>query len=238
MRFVASRKAKSVWWKGDVATKKCRFDVGGAKKGISLNLISNLKLNAICCIKKSQVDVVEGKRGYERRRSLKTILQSIKKLGPALLTVVEQDANLNGQLFLGRFLESLHYYSAIFDSLEASLGRNSIERMKIKRDYFAEEIRNIVACRGPNRVERHERADQWRRQLARVGFQVVARMDRQPTEIKSLSGDGYTVENDQKESVFLGWKGRPVLLAAWQLSSCLSPPSPTDHCTQTNKLTH
>ncbi|KAL8205595.1 hypothetical protein R6Q57_009146 [Mikania cordata] len=119
--------------------------------------------------------------------------------------MVEQDTNQNGQLFLGRFLESLHYYSAVFDSLEASMGRNSIEKMKIERNYFAKEIRNIMACEGPDRVERHERADQWRRQLARAGFQVVARIDRQPTEMKSLSGDGYTVENDQKESVFLGW---------------------------------
>lgn len=158
----------------------------------------------------------------ESRGSLKTILQAIKKLGPALLTVVEQDANHNGPFFLGRFLESLHYYSAIFDSLEASLGRNSVERLKIERNHFAEEIRNIVAYEGTERVERHERADQWRRQLGRAGFQVVAGMkERQSTAMKSVSGcDGYTVGNDQKGHVLLGWKGRPIMLAAaWQPSN-------------------
>ncbi|KAI3769011.1 hypothetical protein L6452_00107 [Arctium lappa] len=161
----------------------------------------------------------------ESRGSLKTILQAIKKLGPALLTVVEQDANHNGPFFLGRFLESLHYYSAIFDSLEASMGRNSVERLKIERNHFAEEIRNIVAYEGTERVERHERADQWRRQLGRAGFQVVAGMkERQATAMKSVSScDGYTVGNDQKGHVLLGWKGRPIMLAsAWQPSS---PPS-------------
>lgn len=161
----------------------------------------------------------------ESRGSLKTILQSIKKLGPKLLTVAEQDANHNGPFFLGRFLESLHYYSAIFDSFEASMGRNSIERMKIERNHFAEEIRNIVAYEGIERVEWHERADQWRRQLGRAGFQVVAGMKNcQATMMKSLrSGDGYTIGNDHKGYVLLGWKGRPIMLAAaWQPSS---PPS-------------
>ncbi|KAK1440101.1 hypothetical protein QVD17_05926 [Tagetes erecta] len=161
----------------------------------------------------------------ESRGSLKTILQSIKKLGPKLLTVVEQDANHNGPFFLGRFLESLHYYSALFDSLEACMGRNSIERMKIERNHFAEEIKNIVAYEGTERVERHERADQWRRQLGRAGFQVVAGMKNcQATMLKSLrSGEGYTIGNDQKGYVLLGWKGRPIMLAAaWQPSS---PPS-------------
>ncbi|KVI10258.1 Transcription factor GRAS [Cynara cardunculus var. scolymus] len=141
----------------------------------------------------------------ESRGSLKTILQAVKKLGPTLLTVVEQDANHNGPFFLGRFLESLHYYSAIFDSLEASMGRNSIERLKIERNHFAEEIRNIVAYEGTERVERHERADQWRRQLGRAGFQVVAGVkERQATAMKSVSGcDGYTVGNDQKGHVLL-----------------------------------
>jgi len=161
----------------------------------------------------------------ESRGSLKTILQAIKKLGPTLLTVVEQDANHNGPFFLGRFLESLHYYSAIFDSLEARMGRNSVERMKIERNHFAEEIRNIVAYEGTERVERHERADQWRRQLGRGGFQVVAGVkDRQAMMVKSLGGgDGFTVGNDQKGHVLLGWKGRPIMLAAaWQPSP---PPS-------------
>ncbi|KAK9057085.1 hypothetical protein SSX86_024452 [Deinandra increscens subsp. villosa] len=158
----------------------------------------------------------------ESRGSLKTMLQAIKKLGPALLTVVEQDANHNGPFFLGRFLESLHYYSAIFDSLEASMGRNSMERMKIERNHFAEEIRNIVAYEGTERVERHERADQWRRQLGRAGFQVVAGMkDRQAAVMNSLrGGDGYTIGNDHKGNVLLGWKGRPIMLAAaWQPTS-------------------
>ncbi|XP_062115696.1 GRAS family protein RAD1-like [Humulus lupulus] len=157
----------------------------------------------------------------ESRGSLKAILQALKKLSPALFTVVEQDANHNGPFFLGRFLESLHYYSAIFDSLEASLPRNSQQRMKIERHHFAEEIRNIVAFEGSSRIERHERVDQWRRQLGRAGFQVLGlKCLSQARMMLSVYGcDGYTLASE-KGCLLLGWKGRPILLAsAWQVNN-------------------
>ncbi|XVF33818.1 hypothetical protein REPUB_Repub18cG0003400 [Reevesia pubescens] len=160
----------------------------------------------------------------ESRGSLKAILQAIKKLGPALLTMVEQDANHNGPFFLGRFLESLHYYSAIFDSLEASLTRHSPQRMKIERLHFAEEIRNIVANEGSDRIERHERADQWRRQLGRAGFQVTGlKCLSQARMMLSVYGcDGYSLASE-KGCLLLGWKGRPIMLAsAWQLHKASS----------------
>lgn len=160
----------------------------------------------------------------ESRGSLKAILQAIKKLSPTLLTVVEQDANHNGPFFLGRFLESLHYYSAIFDSLEASLLRNSPQRMKIEKYHFAEEIRNIVAYEGLDRVERHERADQWRRQLGRAGYQVMGlKCLSQARMMLSVYGcDGYTL-SCEKGCLLLGWKGRPIMLAsAWQANNSSS----------------
>ncbi|KAK9275226.1 hypothetical protein L1049_022488 [Liquidambar formosana] len=180
------------------------------KEGLNLREGESLFFNSIAQLHKYV---------KESRGSLKTILQAIKKLGPTLLTVVEQDANHNGPFFLGRFLESLHYYSAIFDSLEASLPRNSPQRMKIERLHFAEEICNIVAYEGVHRIERHERADQWRRQLGRAGFQVLGlKCMSQARMMLSVYGcDGYTLANE-KGCLLLGWKGRPIVLAsAWQV---------------------
>ncbi|KAE8654120.1 hypothetical protein F3Y22_tig00117056pilonHSYRG00927 [Hibiscus syriacus] len=88
-------------------------------------------------------------------------LEAIKKLSPARLTVVEQDANHNGLFFHGQFLEALHCYSAIFYSLEASLPRHSPQRMKIVRLYFAKEIWNIIAYEGSDGTERDEQVDPW-----------------------------------------------------------------------------
>ncbi|XP_057453315.1 GRAS family protein RAD1-like [Lotus japonicus] len=157
----------------------------------------------------------------ESRGYLKEILQSIKKLGPTAITVVEQDTNHNGPFFLGRFLESLHYYSAIFDSLEASMPRNSQQRGKIERLHFAEEILNIIAYEGADRMERHERVDQWRRQLGRAGFQVMPlKCTSQARMMLSVYDcDGYTL-SCEKGCLLLGWKGRPVMMAsAWQVAS-------------------
>ncbi|XP_051135485.1 GRAS family protein RAD1-like [Andrographis paniculata] len=161
----------------------------------------------------------------ESRGSLKTILQSIKNLSPSLLVVVEQDANHNGPFFLGRFLESLHYYSAVFDSLDASLPQDSPERAKIEKLHFAEEIRNVVAYEGAERVERHERADQWRRQLGRAGFQAVGLTCAEEARemVCEYGCDGYTVRSE-KGCLQLGWKGRPIMLAsAWQLNNVSMP---------------
>ncbi|KAK4350650.1 hypothetical protein RND71_029963 [Anisodus tanguticus] len=58
-------------------------------------------------------------------------------------------------------MEALHYYSAIFDSLDVMLPKYDTRREKIEQCYFAEEIKNIVSCEGPAKVKRHERVDQW-----------------------------------------------------------------------------
>nr|CAD1839001.1 unnamed protein product [Ananas comosus var. bracteatus] len=99
----------------------------------------------------------------ESRGALNAVLQTIHRLSPRLLVLVEQDSSHNGPFFLGRFMEALHYYSAIFDSLDAALPKYATKRAKVEQFHYAEEIKNIVSCEGPARVERHERLDQWRR---------------------------------------------------------------------------
>jgi GRAS domain family len=47
-----------------------------------------------------------------------------------------------------------NYYSAIFDSLDATLPRESADRMNVERQCLAREIVNIVACEGTDRIER------------------------------------------------------------------------------------
>ncbi|TQD77750.1 hypothetical protein C1H46_036735 [Malus baccata] len=80
-----------------------------------------------------------------------------------------------------------------------------------------DEIRNIVTFEGSNRIERHERADQWRRQLGRAGFQETGlKCTSQARMMLSVYGcDGYTLASEK--GCFLRWKGRPKILAsAWQ----------------------
>ncbi|XP_068664985.1 GRAS family protein RAD1-like [Aristolochia californica] len=152
----------------------------------------------------------------ESRGALNSVLQIIHELSPKILVLVEQDSGHNGPFFLGRFMEALHYYSAIFDSLDAMLPKYDTRRAKIEQFYFAEEIKNIVSCEGPARVERHERVDQWRRRMSRAGFQpapikMIAQAKQWLTKVKVC--EGYTIA-EEKGCLVLGWKSKPIVAAS------------------------
>ncbi|KAL3813915.1 hypothetical protein ACJIZ3_015183 [Penstemon smallii] len=151
---------------------------------------------------------------------LGNLLTMIRDQAPNIVTIVEQEASHNGPYFLGRFLEALHYYSAIFDSLDATFPADSVQRAKVEQHIFAPEIRNIVAREGPERVMRHERLEKWRKIMEGKGFQGVRLSENAVTQSKILLGlyscDGYRLTED-KGCLLLGWQDRAILAAsAWR----------------------
>lgn len=155
----------------------------------------------------------------ESRGALNAVLQMIHGLSPKVLVMAEQDSGHNGPFFLGRFMESLHYYSAIFDSLDAMLPKYDTKRAKMEQFYFAEEIKNIVSCEGPLRMERHEKVDQWRRRMSRAGFQgspIKMVVQAKQWLVKNNICDGYTVV-EEKGCLVLGWKSKPIVaVSCWK----------------------
>ncbi|KAK6930886.1 Transcription factor GRAS [Dillenia turbinata] len=157
----------------------------------------------------------------ESRGALNSVLQRMHDLSPKLLVLVEQDSSHNGPFFLGRFMEALHYYSAIFDALDTVLPKYDTRRAKIEQFYFADEIKNIVSCEGPARVERHERIDQWRRRMSRAGFHlspIKMMMQAKQWLEKIKTCEGYTIV-EEKGCLVLGWKSKPIVAAScWKCS--------------------
>ncbi|KAA8524208.1 hypothetical protein F0562_010632 [Nyssa sinensis] len=101
-------------------------------------------------------------------------LRLLTLLRPKLMTIVEQDLNLShGGSFLGRFVEALHYYSALFDALGDGLGGDSMERHQVEQQLFGSEIKNIVAVGGPKRTG-EVKVERWGDELRRIGFQPVS----------------------------------------------------------------
>ncbi|XP_060192405.1 GRAS family protein RAM1-like [Lycium barbarum] len=148
------------------------------------------------------------------------LLAMIRDQAPNIVTIVEQEASHNGPYFLGRFLEALHYYSAIFDSLDATFPADSSQRAKLEQYIFAPEIMNIVSCEGGERVVRHERLEKWRRLMEGKGFKGVALSANAVTQSKILLGlyscDGYKLTEDNG-CLLLGWQDRAILAAsAWR----------------------
>ncbi|KAJ1275616.1 hypothetical protein BS78_05G148900 [Paspalum vaginatum] len=149
------------------------------------------------------------------------LLSMIRDQAPKIMTLVEQEAGHNGPYFLGRFLEALHYYSAIFDSLDATFPADSAPRMKVEQCLLAPEIRNVVACEGAERVARHERLDRWRRLMEGRGFEPVPLSPAAVGQSQVLlglygAGDGYRLTEDNG-CLLLGWQDRAIIAAsAWR----------------------
>ncbi|KAK3011544.1 hypothetical protein RJ639_011400 [Escallonia herrerae] len=150
-------------------------------------------------------------------------LRLLSLLRPKLITVVEQDLSHAGS-FLGRFVEALHYYSALFDALGDGLRVDSIERHTVEQQLFGGEIRNIVAVGGPKRTG-EVKVERWGDELKQGGFRLVSLAGNPAAQAGLLLGmfpwKGYTLV-EENGCLKLGWKDLPLLTAsAWEPSDQL-----------------
>lgn len=155
-----------------------------------------------------------------RPGAIEKVLSVVKQMKPEIVTVVEQEANHNGSVFLDRFTESLHYYSTMFDSLEGAVSNQDKVMSEV---YLGKQICNVVACEGVDRIERHETTTQWRGRLGSAGFAPVhlgSNAFKQASMLLALfaGGEGYRVE-ENNGCLMLGWHTRPLIAtSAWQLA--------------------
>ncbi|GFP93804.1 scarecrow-like protein 23 [Phtheirospermum japonicum] len=145
-------------------------------------------------------------------------LRLLTLIKPKLITIVEQDLSHGGS-FLGRFVEALHYYSALFDALGDGLGFESIERHTVEQQVFGGEIRNIVAVGGPKRTG-EVNLERWGEEMGRAGFRPVSLAGNPAAQASLLLGmfpwQGYSLV-EENGCLKLGWKDLSLLTAsAWQ----------------------
>uniref|UniRef100_A0ACD5X0P6 Uncharacterized protein n=1 Tax=Avena sativa TaxID=4498 RepID=A0ACD5X0P6_AVESA len=145
-------------------------------------------------------------------------LRLIQRLAPKVVTMVEQDLSHSGS-FLARFVEAIHYYSALFDSLDASYGEDSSERHVVEQQLLAREIRNVLAVGGPARTGDFKFGS-WREKLVQSGFGPASLAGSAAAQASLLLGmfpsDGYTLV-EENGTLKLGWKDLCLLTAsAWR----------------------
>ncbi|KAI3798664.1 hypothetical protein L1987_33942 [Smallanthus sonchifolius] len=169
--------------------------------------------------------VFELHRLLARTGAIEKVLDSIKAMKPKIVTLVEQESNHNGAVFLDRFNEALHYYSTMFDSLESSaLTQPNSQDLVMSEVYLGRQICNVVACEGTDRVERHETLSQWQTRMNSARFDPVhlgSNAFKQASMLLALfaGGDGYRVEENDG-CLMLGWHTRPLIAtSAWQPGS-------------------
>ncbi|VFQ91046.1 unnamed protein product [Cuscuta campestris] len=160
----------------------------------------------------------ELEEGYTRVKADKPKDDQMGGLAPKVVTVVEQDLSHAGS-FLGRFVEAIHYYSALFDSLGACYGEESEERHAVEQQLLSKEIRNVLAVGGPSRTG-EVKFSNWREKLQQSGFRGVSLAGNAAAQATLLLGmfnsDGYTLAEDNG-ALKLGWKDLCLLTAsAWR----------------------
>ncbi|XXG87151.1 hypothetical protein AAC387_Pa11g1908 [Persea americana] len=148
------------------------------------------------------------------------LLRMVKSLEPKLVTIVEQDVNTNTAPFFPRFVEAYNYYSAVFESLDATLPRESPDRINVERHCLGRDIVNIVACEGEDRIERYEVAGKWRARMTMAGFVACPLSPYVNGAIRSLLQKSYCDRYKVKEeggALYFGWEDKILIVAsAWR----------------------
>ncbi|XP_052191019.1 DELLA protein GAI-like [Diospyros lotus] len=199
-------------------------------RGFVANSLADLNPSMLD-IRPSEVETVAVNSVFElhpllaRPGAIDKVLASIKAMRPTIVTVVEQEANHNGAVFLDRFNEALHYYSTMFDSLEVSgLTQPDDQALLMSEMYLGRQICNVVAYEGTDRVERHESLAQWHTRMSSAGFDPVhlgSNAFKQASMLLAVfaGGDGYRVEENDG-CLMLGWHTRPLIAtSAWRVAT-------------------
>uniref|UniRef100_A0A803PSK9 Scarecrow-like protein 28 n=1 Tax=Cannabis sativa TaxID=3483 RepID=A0A803PSK9_CANSA len=158
---------------------------------------------------------------------LRDFLGLIRSTNPTVVVMAEQEAEHNDPRLEARVCNSLKFYSAIFDSIDASLlPMDSPARIKVE-EMFAREIRNIVAGEGMDRLERHENFETWRKLMEQGGFRSTRIGERELMQNRMLlrmysCDEDYSVKEQGRDNeagvggVTLGWQDQPLFtVSAW-----------------------
>ncbi|XP_062115630.1 scarecrow-like protein 3 [Humulus lupulus] len=150
-----------------------------------------------------------------------SFLSALWGLSPKVMVVTEQESNNNGFTLMERISEALFFYGALFDCLESTIPRTSIERQKVEKMLFGEEIKNIIACEGAERTERHEKLEKWILRLELAGFGRVPLSYQgmmQATRLLRQSHvfSGYKIK-EENGCLIICWQDRPLFsVSAWR----------------------
>ncbi|XVF05497.1 hypothetical protein REPUB_Repub05bG0177400 [Reevesia pubescens] len=148
-----------------------------------------------------------------------TVLNLIRKINPDIFTHSIVNGSYNAPFFVTRFREALFYFSALYDMCETNFPPEDPMRLMPEQKFYGREIMNIVACEGPERVERPESYKQWQARNMRAGFMQLPidpeLMKKVRGKVKEYYHSDFMVTVDGRW-MLQGWKGRIVYASsAW-----------------------
>ncbi|CAB4268192.1 unnamed protein product [Prunus armeniaca] len=93
-----------------------------------------------------------------------------------------------------------------------------MERQKVEKMLFGEEIKNIIACEGTERTERHEKLEKWILRLELAGFgRVPLSYHGMLQARRQLQGyEGFKIK-EENGCLVICWHDRPLFsISAWR----------------------
>ncbi|KAL2898940.1 Scarecrow-like protein 14 [Bienertia sinuspersici] len=150
-------------------------------------------------------------------------LRLIRNLNPHLFIHAIVNGTCTAPYFMNRFKEALFHYSSVFEVCDATLPRDSHERLLIESEIHGKEVINVIACEGVERVQRAETYKMWQVRSVRAGLRQVP-FDREfYSKTKAMVRANYHKDflvDEDKNWILQGWMGRIFCaLSFWQPSS-------------------
>ncbi|KAG0578287.1 hypothetical protein KC19_4G011400 [Ceratodon purpureus] len=153
------------------------------------------------------------------------VLSTFRSAKPKIMIIMEDEANLVWQDFVGCFGEALRFYSLYFESLEESFPRASNERLMLERN-CGRKLVNLLSCDPSDCTERQETGVHWDSRLRQAGFQPAPFSPDVVDDVQALlkrykKGWGLDFVDNR---LYLTWKEQMVVCStAWKL---ITDPSP------------
>ncbi|KAL3695380.1 hypothetical protein R1sor_009456 [Riccia sorocarpa] len=149
---------------------------------------------------------------HRPQKSLTSFFRAVRRLSPKVVTFVAEELPSSSSTFITQFFEALHHYSAIFDSLEASLSAGSRGRKLVERIFLAPRIINLMTSMnvGGSSGCSEGGIEYWHSLPQREGFQPVPLSMYNHCQAKLLLGlfsEGYKLEEEQNR-LLLGWRSK------------------------------
>ncbi|XP_040995586.1 GRAS family protein RAM1-like [Juglans microcarpa x Juglans regia] len=207
--------------------RNLNFDFQGLLRGSSLINIRKKKNETLA------VNLVFYMSTLNNYTKISDTLKTVHSLNPSIVILVEQEGNRSPRSFLSRFMESLHYFAAMFDSLDDCLPLESSERMGIEKNHLGKKIKSLLNYdKGDSNCPTYERMETWKARMESHGFAGIKSSSKSMIQAKLLlkirthycpvqfhgeSSGGFRVsEKDDGGDISLRWQDRCLLTAsAW-----------------------
>ncbi|KAH7366294.1 hypothetical protein KP509_18G071500 [Ceratopteris richardii] len=152
--------------------------------------------------------------------SVSSFLHGMRRLSPTVLTLVEEELGCSTTAVASYFVEALHYYCAICDSLEASLSSEGVARMLVERTFIAPRVNSTVTFWGGSSAQNELGSEfttyNWCSLVRSGGFKSLPLSFQNLSQAKLLLGlykDGFKLD-ERSNRLVLGWKTKPLFASS------------------------